>query len=289
MIQNQNPTTQAYAELQHAFEHYNSALFEGRLPACLITMQRQSRVYGYYSSRQFIHRHDKSTIDEIAMNPAYFGIVPLLEILQTLVHEMVHAWQQHFGKPGRRTYHNREWAAKMEEIGLMPSHNGLPGGDRVGECIMDYPLEGGLFMAATRDLLDAGFEVTWLDRYPPAEPAVYELPPAPTPASGMAADTSAPDDVIVLEPLAAPPPSELGTVAGKPDLFALKPYTLRPSDVAGLEALATHLCMPDPKANRSNRIKYRCPSCQAQVWGKPGLKLLCGEELCEQSPFDVVA
>jgi hypothetical protein len=28
-----------------------------------------------------VHRDDHTTIDEIAINPAYFGIVPLLEIL----------------------------------------------------------------------------------------------------------------------------------------------------------------------------------------------------------------
>ncbi len=52
--------------------------------------------------------------DEIAMNPSYFGVVPLLEILQTLVHEMAHAWQFHFGEPGRRGYHNKEWADKWK-------------------------------------------------------------------------------------------------------------------------------------------------------------------------------
>ena len=29
--------------------------------------------------------------------------------------------------------------------------------------------------------------------------------------------------------------------------------------------------------NTSNRIKYCCPSCQAAVWGKPELNILCGD------------
>ena len=80
-----DPTTQAYAELQQAFEHYNVELFDGQNPRCLITMQREKRTYGYYSTKRFVHRDDHTTLDEIAINPAYFGIVPLLEILQTLV------------------------------------------------------------------------------------------------------------------------------------------------------------------------------------------------------------
>lgn len=30
-----------------------------------------------------------------------------------------------------------------------------------------------------------------------------------------------------------------------------------------------------PTVNKLNRVKYACP-CKKQVWGKPGLKLICG-------------
>ena len=43
---------------------------------------------------------------------------PIEESMGTLVHEMVHFWQQEFGTPSRRGYHNREWADKMEALGL---------------------------------------------------------------------------------------------------------------------------------------------------------------------------
>ena len=132
-----NPTAQAYAELQLAFDHYNRELFAGELPPCLITMQREKRSYGYFSSERFVHHHDKSKTDEIAINPAYFAVVPLLEVLQTVAHEMVHAWQFHFGNPSRSGYHNREWADKMEAIGLMPSSTGQPGGARTGQKMAD--------------------------------------------------------------------------------------------------------------------------------------------------------
>jgi hypothetical protein len=46
-------------------------------------------------------------------------------ILSTLVHEMVHVWQETYGNPSRRGYHNRQWAEKMREVGLQPSSTGL--------------------------------------------------------------------------------------------------------------------------------------------------------------------
>jgi len=309
MIQNNTPTSQAYAELQIAFDHYNQALFDGALPACLITMQRKPRVLGYYAHRQFIHRHEKSTLDEIAMNPAYFGVVPLLEILQTLVHEMVHAWQRHFGQASRRGYHNRQWADKMEAIGLMPSSTGKPGGARVGEAISDYPIAGSMFMLATQALLETGFNVTWLDRFPPVAPAdrLIRL------ETGEQADDDLPDYEIAGESLpivrqdqplltVAVTSSHAGAGeaacdgAGETNWIPLppaeelrpQPYSLTPADVAGIGALSSHLSFPTGD-NRSNRVKYRCPSCGAQVWGKPNLRLKCGMPICNTADFEKIS
>lgn len=238
-----NPTAQAYDELQKAFDHYNTELFDGSLPQCLITMQRDKRCYGYFSSQRFANRNEKSVTDEIAINPCYFGVVPLQEILQTLVHEMSHAWQFHHGKPGRRGYHNKEWADKLETIGLMPSDTGKPGGKRTGEKMADYAIEGGAFLKATASLLATGFEITWLDRYPPR--TIQEV------AESMYGET-------------------LTQAVG----------------IEELEGIASLLILPE--GNKSNRHKYRCPVCEAQVWGKPNLRLLCGNTECEAAPFDVM-
>jgi hypothetical protein len=45
--------------------------------------------------------------DEIALSPGTFAQRTDEEILSTLVHEMVHHWQRHFGKPGRGRYRRR--------------------------------------------------------------------------------------------------------------------------------------------------------------------------------------
>lgn len=159
------PTEEAYGELQAAYDHFNGELFDGRLPGCLITLQREKRTCGYFACERFVNGVGDKT-DEIAVNPAYFAVVPLTEVMQTLVHEMVHLWQFHFGTPGRRGYHNKEWAAKMEEVGLMPSSTGKEGGRKVGEKMSDYLIPGGPFEAACDRLLTAAFAITWRDRFP---------------------------------------------------------------------------------------------------------------------------
>lgn len=237
------PTMQAYGELQQAYEHFNDALFDGALPFCLITMQREKRTYGYFSSKRFVHRHDKQITDEIAINPSYFAVVPLLEVLQTVVHEMAHLWQFHFGKPGRRGYHNKEWAEKMESIGLMPSSTGKPGGAKTGEKMADYPIPGGRFMAAADELMTRDFRISWLDRFPP--------------------------------------------MTGGPSLAALLSDGGEDAEGGELAELAG-LVEPQGPRNRSNRVKYRCPTCHAQVWGKPELRLLCGGPDCAAAEFEPV-
>lgn len=159
------PTQDTYSELQQAYDFYNAELFENQLPACLLTLQREKKTYGYFSAQRFVRIEDGVKTDEIAMNPAYFAVCPIVEVMQTLVHEMVHAWQHHHGKPGRRRYHNKEWGDKMEAVGLMPSDTGKPGGKKTGESVADYPIEGGRFLEATDRLLKT-FKLSWTDRFP---------------------------------------------------------------------------------------------------------------------------
>jgi predicted SprT family Zn-dependent metalloprotease len=59
-------------------------------------------------------------MDEIALNPAYFAERTTKEILSTLVHEMVHVWQQHQGAPSRTGYHNAEWPRRWKNSGSSP-------------------------------------------------------------------------------------------------------------------------------------------------------------------------
>lgn len=159
------PSLEQFSELQKAYDHFNQALFENKLPGCLLSLQRIKRTMGFFSANRFTNT-SKVVIDEIAVNPEYFAVVPLLEVMQTLAHEMVHQWQKRFGEPGRNRYHNKEWGDKMEAIGLMPSSTGKAGGSRTGDRMSDYPIEGGDFLKACDTLLTKKFRIVWYDRFP---------------------------------------------------------------------------------------------------------------------------
>ncbi|WP_425545074.1 hypothetical protein, partial [Caenispirillum bisanense] len=148
-------------------------------------------------------------------------------------------WQHHHGKPGRGRYHNLEWAAKMESIGLMPSDTGAPGGKRTGDSVSDYVIKGGAFEAACTALLTQDYTLSWLDRFPPR-----------------------------------PPEADALATAG-----------------AELAAAVRLVKLPEPgtRPNKTNRVKYRCPVCGIQAWGKPGLALLCGADGCDRAPLEPLA
>jgi predicted SprT family Zn-dependent metalloprotease len=236
------PTYQTYAELQQAYEHFNAALFGNVLPSCLITLQREKQTFGYFSRNRFAN-HDGQFVDEIALNPAYFAVVPLVETMQTLVHEMAHLWQHHFGKPGRGRYHNEEWATKMEAIGLMPSHNGQPGGKRLGDHMADYAMPHGQFLAACQKLITQSYRLSWYDRFPSIEQIKtgqnsHSMQLASDVGGGM---------------------TGLETEHIKASLVVQTPKVKLVSD------------------DQSNRSKFRCPECRCQAWGKPSLRLVCGD------------
>ncbi len=159
------PTEEMYAELQQAYDHFNLELFGNELPPCLITLQRQKRTQGNFSAGRFAHRNG-TRVDEIAMNPSFFAVQGIMDCMQTMVHEQAHAWQHHFGTPGRARYHNAEWAEKMKSIGLMPSDTGRPGGKMTGDSMSDYVAEGGPFEIAFKKLMTKNFALSWLDRFP---------------------------------------------------------------------------------------------------------------------------
>lgn len=249
------PTFETYNELQTAYDFFNTRLFDGGLPPCLITLQREKRTYGYFSSKRFVGSKSGQMVDEIAMNPSYFAIRSIEETLSTLVHEMVHLWQFHYGKPGRRGYHNKEWGAKMDSIGLCPSNTGAEGGKRTGEKMSHYIVSGGDFERACSELMTDEFNLSWFDRFPPERPTALVF----TPTIGKPIQPAFVDD-------------EGGEDNGE----------------GGQEDEDLIVLPPTEPVNKSNRIKYRCPCCSAQVWGKPNLLLKCGQPDCGGTDFEAV-
>ena len=200
------PTAETYTEFNRAYDYFNDKLFGGALPACVITMQRHKKAYGYFWGNSWADAKGEVITDEIAMNPDNFRRRSTAETLSTLVHEMCHLQQHHFGKASRNGYHNKEWAHMMEAVGLIPSDTGAEGGKKTGQKVSHYIQPGGRFDQACRALLDDAFTVPWM-------------------------------------------------------------------------ALTHSGEEKTRKKKAASKTKYTCLSCDLNVWGKPDIKVICGE--CE--------
>jgi predicted SprT family Zn-dependent metalloprotease len=164
-----NPTATHYAAMTEAYGFFNENLFTGLLPGCLITMQRKGGTYGYFAGGRFGTADGRTVTDEIALNPSHFKLRTAPEVLSTLVHEMAHLWQHHYGKVSRGGYHNAQWAAKMREIGLIPSDTGQPGGKKTGQKMTHYIEPGGAFAKHCREILREGFVVPYVELWDEAK------------------------------------------------------------------------------------------------------------------------
>lgn len=154
-------TEREYGAFQQAYDFFNRELFANSLPHVLVTLQRHARAKGYFAPDRFAGRLENTTAHELAMNPDVFTGRTDELILSTLVHEMAHVWQQTHGTPPRRAYHDKQWAAKMKEIGLQPTTTGEPGGKETGQSVTHHIIPGGAYARAFAKLAATGFRLNW--------------------------------------------------------------------------------------------------------------------------------
>jgi predicted SprT family Zn-dependent metalloprotease len=240
-----SPTVSSYDIWEKAFDFYNRALFERtlgqKLDPVIFTFTRKSRMMGMASKQRWISNDGQDRlIDEISLNPAYFQGQNVVEVLQTLVHEMVHIWQFHYGKTSARTYHNKQWGDTMQSIGLMPSNTGKPGGRRTGQQMMDYVIANGRFEKVTEKLFQKQFMMPFLDR------------------AFLWKANAIPD---------------------KPSIYTEDGAEVTDTELAHLTegvAIQVNSIPPQPvKPQSQSKLKYQCSGCRSAVWGKPSLRLLC--------------
>jgi hypothetical protein len=134
------PQFQAY---QKAFDYFNEVLFKNELPGVFLNFSRMPSAHGFFAPKRW-YNQNKAIYHEISLTPTSMDRTPK-EVFATLVHEMVHHWQECFGTPSRRGYHNEEWADKMEEVGLIPTDNGSIEGKRTGQRVTHVIKAGGAF------------------------------------------------------------------------------------------------------------------------------------------------
>ena len=148
-----------YGGLQAAYDHLNRVLFGNRLPDAMFNYTRKPHMFGHFAEDRYSGRVAQFKKPEIALNPDSFVGRTDEQIVSTLAHEMKHLEQYRFGKPSARGYHNREWAASMKAIGLMPSNTGAVGGKETGQQMDHYIISGGAFSRAFADLAATGWKL----------------------------------------------------------------------------------------------------------------------------------
>lgn len=137
-----NQQQPSVALLGVAFDHFNRELFGGILKCPILKVKSLKSSLGRFS----FDGCRNTTEDTICIDIHHFKQHSQAQVLSTLVHEMCHQWQSNHGKMGRRSgYHNLQWAAKMEECGLMASTTGKPGGKKNGPRVSHYIIPGGVF------------------------------------------------------------------------------------------------------------------------------------------------
>ena len=235
------PTSEFYETLQRIYQVFNTELFSSELPNCLITVQRKKRVMGYFSPNRWVD-DGENKIHELALNPSYFTNCNFIEVFQTIVHEMCHLWQFEYGSPSRRSYHNKEWSSKMQEVGLIPSDTGLPGGKKTGQNMNDYPKKDGLFENVCIKLFKEDLFIKWFDRFPNESNNL----------SGLNLST---------EEILSHSDSEILEV-----LYTTVSEVI--SDIVPIEEIR--------ELNQSKqKTKYRCEGCLSSLWGRANLDIKC--------------
>lgn len=197
------PSINQMQSYQAAFDYFNVELFEGELPQVILNFSRTgAKAVAFYAPKRWENsKQDSNILDEISLTPKWLNR-PLETIFSSLVHEMAHLWQFEFGSPSRTNYHNKEWAFKMNEIGLKPN-NGK--GGETGQSVSHNIVINGPFQEAFKKM---------------------------------------------------------------PEEYLLPWRVFCESD------------MEKKKTKKSgSRVKYTCPECDTNVWGKDGLEIICKE--CE--------
>jgi hypothetical protein len=112
-----SPNRELWLSYEDAFNYFNEALFEGKLPECILTFNAKGRSWGYLKRKSWLCGAG-TDLHEICLNP-YLLTRDDDMIFQLLVRCMVGLWQHAYGEPSRvERYCSTEFTAKMAEIGL---------------------------------------------------------------------------------------------------------------------------------------------------------------------------
>ena len=112
------PWHEIAGQLYAWIDRFNDRFFGREMPDAVLSFESMDhRILAAYTLRRNVH----GLLYEIAFNTKHMAR-PLWQTLETLMHEYVHLWQQNYGEhPVSRNYHNQEFVARCEGIGLHPA------------------------------------------------------------------------------------------------------------------------------------------------------------------------
>lgn len=229
-----NASESLYEQFQFIYDHFNAKLFGRQLPECVFTFRSGSSKSGYVLKNRW-KRSDGSCCHELAINSRILDGISLIVLCQTIVHEQCKILHFLNGTSCRKGYHDTKWANSMESIGLIPSHNGKPGGKRTGQKMSSYVDKKGKFFDACLELVKCGFKLSWIDT------KHYN-------SRNLEAATDLPHESAT--------EAMVGLLEGK----LVQPIEIKPE--------ADNVLV-------KRKVKYHCAHCNVSVWGKSGLAVQC--------------
>jgi len=161
-MNNQSASEKLWDTWHGLFDFFNDELFNSELDRnrVILNCSRASgrSTLGFYMGflkenlGAWIEQNGNEQKAEISMNPSKMKGYSHEEIMATFVHELCHFWQDLHGSPGKKGYHNQEWANKMLEVGLKPINN--KNGKQTGMSMHHSIIEDGRFAKLVKDLPD---------------------------------------------------------------------------------------------------------------------------------------
>ena len=139
--------SRAVGQLEKMYNVLNLDKFGGALPVPVITVQSKPGTYGHCSRARIWQRKEENTYE---MNIAAEQLsAPIEEIIDTLLHEMVHLYCREneikeVSRGGK--YHNKKFKELAEKVGLKCVDTGIHGWNTVGtgnDALIEYALEKG--------------------------------------------------------------------------------------------------------------------------------------------------
>jgi len=108
-------------ELYWWVDFFNIAFFKGQpAPVPALSFERTTvRTLAHH----VIGRNGFGIKQKINLNRSCLDR-PRWDILTTLIHEMLHSWQEVYGNPSNSWFHNKEFGIKMLEFGILVDNKG---------------------------------------------------------------------------------------------------------------------------------------------------------------------